>query len=306
MAAGAFGPPARAIVLGSAAGGGVPQWNCACPVCALARAGDVRVRPRTQASLAVTGDGASWTLIDASPDLPEQLRQTSALAPGGLRDSPIGAVVLTGAEIDQIGGLLSLRERHRFRLVALAPVLAILDENPVFSALARDLVERVTVAPGIAVATTPGLRVRLVPVPGKAPLYLEGQPAAAGAPHAQTAMAVVETGRRRLVYAPACAGLTTGLAMLMAEADVVLFDGTVFTDDELIRREVGLKTGRRMGHLPMTGEDGSLVRLAGLCGRRLYTHLNNTNPVLIEASPERRHVEAAGVEIAFDGMEVAL
>src|ERR1700704_5707082 len=161
-----------AIVLGSAAGGGFPQWNCCCPTCRLAWAGDVRVRPRTQASLAITADGENWVLINASPDLPQQLRQSKPLHPRtGTRGSPIKAVVLTGAEIDQVTGLLSLREREPFSVCATAATLAALAGSTVFDAL--DQVTRRAVVPGEAVALPGGITAQLFMVPGKVPLYLE-------------------------------------------------------------------------------------------------------------------------------------
>src|SRR5882757_6538206 len=175
-----------AIVLGAAAGGGFPQWNCRCQVCRLAWAGDVRVRPRTQASLAVTGDGENWVLVNASPDLPAQLRRSKALHPKELhptashphaemRGSPIKAVLLTGAEIDQVTGLLSLRERAAFTIWATAATHATLADNAIFGALAPDLVTRQAAVPGASLAFPGGLEAQLFTVPGKVPLYLEGE-----------------------------------------------------------------------------------------------------------------------------------
>src|SRR5438132_9387350 len=164
-----------ALVLGLAAGGGFPQWNCRCPTCRLAWAGDARVRPRTQASLAVTADAENWVLINASPDLPQQVRQTKPLLPRGeTRGSPIKAVLLTGAEIDQVAGLLSLREREPFLLCATAITLAALAENVMFSVLAPDVVRRKAIVPAAPVVFPGGLQAQLFTVPGKVPLYLEG------------------------------------------------------------------------------------------------------------------------------------
>src|SRR5215475_2083171 len=165
-----------AIVLGSAAGGGFPQWNCRCPTCLLAWAGDARARPRTQASLAVSGDGENWLLINAAPELPEQLRKASVLHPrSGTRGSPIKAVLLTGAEIDQVAGLLSLRERERFTLCATAATLAALADNAMFGVLAADVVTRRAAVPGETLAFPGGVEAQLFTVPGKVPLYLEGE-----------------------------------------------------------------------------------------------------------------------------------
>ena len=299
---------ARAIVLGAAAGGGFPQWNCRCPVCALAWSGDPRVTPRTQASLALTGDDAAWTLFNAAPDLGQQIRATPALWPKeARRHSPIGAVVLTSAEVDQVAGLLTLRERHPFRVIALEPVHAALEANPVFRALDRSIVERVVAQPGEAVGATAGVSVTLVPVPGKAPLYAEGEDPTAGAETGATAGAFVTVGATRLAYVPGCAALPPSLVETLAQADALLFDGTLFSDDEMIRLGDGAKTGRRMGHMPIAGPDGSLEILKALPARRkLYVHVNNTNPILVDGSPERETIERAGFPVAIDGMEIGL
>jgi len=296
-----------AIVLGSAAGGGFPQWNCRCPTCRLAWAGDVRVRPRTQASLAITADGENWVLINASPDLPQQLRRSNALHPRvGTRGSPIKAVILTGAEIDQVTGLLSLREREPFAVCATAATLAALADNSMFSALAPDVVKRQEVVPGTPVTLPGGLQAELFTVPGKAPLYLEGE-------NPQTA---IETGANvgvelsarsaRISFIPGAAAVTPAVAERIARADVLFFDGTLFRDDEMIATGTGTKTGRRMGHMPIDGDDGSLAALTGVATRRIYMHINNTNPILVDGSPERLHVERNGWEIAEDGMEIVL
>jgi pyrroloquinoline quinone biosynthesis protein B len=296
-----------AIVLGSAGGGGYPQWNCLCPACRLAWGGDKRAKPRTQASLAVTADGEHWTLINASPDLRTQLIAAPQLRPrGGARGSPIAAVVLTGAEVDQVAGLLTLRERAPFTLFATAQTLATLKANPIFGVLAADVVTRTAVAPDRPFALPGGLTAELFAVPGKVPLYLEdGDPAPAMDDNA-TAGAELVCGARRLAYVPGAAAMTPALHQRLAKADVVLFDATLFADDEMIAAGVGEKTGRRMGHMPLSGEGGSLAALAGLPGRRILTHINNTNPILIEGSPERSKVEAAGFEVAEDGMEIVL
>jgi pyrroloquinoline quinone biosynthesis protein B len=300
-----------AIVLGSAAGGGYPQWNCYCPVCRLAWAGDRRVTFRTQASLAVSGNGADWVLINASPDLSQQLRQTQALHPragagAGTRGSPIKAVVLTGAEIDQVAGLLSLRERAPFAIHATAATHAALADNPVFGVLAPGLVTRHAVAPGETVKLPGGLDAQLFTVPGKAPLYLEGENPDTASETAANVGIACSAGGASLVYVPGAAAVTPAMAQRMARAEVVFFDGTLYRDDEMIMSGTGEKTGRRMGHMPIAGEDGSLAALAGLTARRIYVHINNTNPVLVEGSPERQQVEREGWEIAADGMEIVL
>jgi pyrroloquinoline quinone biosynthesis protein B len=296
-----------AIVLGSAAGGGFPQWNCRCAVCRLAWDGDPRVKPRTQASLAVSGDGERWTLLNASPDLRAQIATTPALQPRGkMRGSPIEAMVLTGGEIDQTAGLLNLRERQPFTLFATQDTLAALGGNPMFGALAPDVVTRRAVAPGAAFMLPDGLSAELFFVPGKVPLYLEEGVVQTSLESGVNVGVEIKSGETTLVFVPGAAAITPALHERLAQADVILFDGTLFTDDEMIASGTGEKTGRRMGHMPIEGADGSLAALKGLGKRRIYIHINNTNPVLIEGSPERRRVETAGFEIAADGLEIRL
>jgi pyrroloquinoline quinone biosynthesis protein B len=296
-----------AIVLGAAAGGGFPQWNCNCDVCRLAWAGDKRVRPRTQASLAVTSDGRRWTLVNASPDLRAQIQATPRLHPReAARASPIAAVVLTGAEIDQTAGLLSLRERSPFLLYATAATLAAISDNPMFGVLSTDVVTRRAITPGERFALVSGIEAELFIVPGKLPLYLEGEdPDIKSETGANVGVELCD-GRSRIAYVPGAAAVTPVLRERLARADVLLFDGTLFADDEMIRTETGKKFGRRMGHLPINGPDGSLAALAGLSSRRIFIHINNTNPLLVDGSPERARVAAAGWEVAEDGMEISL
>jgi len=295
----------KAVVLGAAAGGGFPQWNCGCSNCSLARQGDEHARPRTQSGVAVSGDGRAWILLNASPDLGAQLRATPLLWParGELRHSPIAAVVLTSAEIDQIAGLLNLREGHAFDLVALEPVHAVLAANPVFGVLAG--ARRVVAGSGPA-PLPGGLEVELFPVSGKAPLYEEGEDPRLGSEAGEVCGVLVRSSGRVLAYVPGCAEITPALRESLAAADAVLFDGTLYTDDEMIRLGAGIKTGRRMGHVPVSGEGGSLAFLSGLPGRKIYVHINNTNPILIHGSGEHRAVRDAGVEIGWDGMEIVL
>ncbi len=288
-----------AIVLGAAGGGGFPQWNCRCAVCRLAWDGDPRVTPRTQASLAVSADARHWILLNASPDLRAQVAATPALRPRGeVRGSPIAAVVLTGAEIDQTAGLLTLRERTE--------TLAALAANPMFNVLAPDIVTRTRCKLGAPIGLPGNLEAVLFTVPGKVPLYLEGEnPELAGETEANVGVELTD-GTRRLVYVAGCAAVTPALRERLGRADVVLFDGTLFTDDEMIASGTGAKTGRRMGHMPIDGEGGSLAALTGLSARRIYVHINNTNPILVDGSPQRRQVLAAGWEIAEDGTKIEL
>jgi pyrroloquinoline quinone biosynthesis protein B len=296
-----------AIVLGAAAGGGFPQWNCNCEVCRLAWAGDSRVRARTQASLAVSADGERWVLINASPDLRAQVERTPRLHPrGAVRGSPIETVVLTGAEIDQTAGLLSLRERAPFTIVATAATLATVAGNPMFAALAPDVVWRRAIVPGESLSVGGGLKAELFIVPGKVPLYLEGENPDTASETAANVGVEITDGTKRLAYVPGAAAVTPAVEARLKSADAILFDGTVFTDDEMIRSGTGTKTGRRMGHMPIDGADGTLAALAGLSAKRVFVHINNTNPILVDGSPERRRVEAAGWTVAEDGMEIVL
>jgi pyrroloquinoline quinone biosynthesis protein B len=300
-----------AIVLGAAAGGGFPQWNCRCAVCRLAWAGDKRVKPRTQASLAVSADGEHWILLNASPDLRAQIQANQNLQPRGqahdnARGSPIAAVVLTGAEIDQTAGLLSLRERSPFTLYATAASLAAIADNPMFTALAAGVVSRRAVVPGERFALGYDIEAELFIVPGKVPLYLEGDDPDTASESAANVGVEIFSGAARLAFVPGAAAITPAVMQRLARADVVFFDGTLFTDDEMITTGTGEKTGRRMGHMPLDGPDGSLAALAGLRARRIFVHINNTNPILVEGSPERARVAAAGWEVAEDGLEVVL
>jgi len=296
-----------AIVLGAAAGGGFPQWNCRCEVCRLAWDGDPRVSSRTQASLAVSADGERWTLLNAAPDLRAQLAATPALHPRGeRRQSPIEAVVLTGAEVDQTAGLLNLRERQPFVLAATAETLGIVGANTIFDVLAPDVVTRRAIEIGKPFELPGGLTAELFTVPGKVPLYLErGTPETAEESGANVGVEI-SIAQSRLCFVPGAAAVTPALRARLQRADVVLFDGTLFSDDEMIASGTGTKTGRRMGHMPINGTDGSLTTLDGLGKRRIYVHINNTNPILIDGSPQRQRVEAAGWEVAADGMEIRL
>jgi pyrroloquinoline quinone biosynthesis protein B len=301
------------FVLGASAGGGFPQWNCNCDVCKLAWAGDPRVKPRTQASIAVavTADDpnapdAAFVLVNASPDLRQQILATPALQPRALRDSPIAAVVLTGAEVDQTAGLLTLRERGPFGLYGTPGTLETLASNSMFSALAADVVPRKAVTPGAAFGLPGGIEGEMFIVPGKVPLYLEGDHLELEAETEANVGIELRANGARLVFIPGAAKLTPSIAERLADADVVFFDGTLYSDDEMIAAKTGVKTGRRMGHMPVGGPDGTLKALSGLARRRILIHINNTNPILIDGSPQRGAVEAAGFEVAEDGMRIEL
>ena len=300
----------RIIVLGSAAGGGFPQWNCNCSNCRRSRSGDAAAKPRTQCSLAVSADGECWFLLNASPDLRQQLAATPALhpVPGSQRHSPIEAVVLTNGDIDHVAGLLSMREGHAFSIYATRRILAVLGENPVFDALDRDLVDRRPASLGKPIALGDRLTLELFAVPGKVPLYLEeGSPTIGAETEDVVGVRVEEKDGSSFFFVPGCAALTPSLAKRLTGAAVVLFDGTLWQDDEMVQLGIGSKTGQRMGHMSVSGRAGSLAAFAGLgIGRKIYIHINNTNPILLDDAPERAAVAAAGWEVGYDGMEIEL
>jgi len=301
-----------AIVLGAAAGGGFPQWNSNAAACRRARSDDPAAQPRTQASVAISADGAGWFLLNASPDLRQQIEAQPLLQPrSGLRSSPIKGVILTGGDVDAIAGLLVLRERQPLTVFATAKTHDILDANPIFNVLASDIVKRQRVA--ISETLTLGgaeaggrLRVEFFTLPGKVPLYLEAQ--GETPPIAETDGTVgieVQDRGTRLLFIPGCAAITPSLATRINGADVVLFDGTLWADDEMIRAGTGPKTGARMGHMSVSGPSGTMAAFEKLeVGRKILIHINNSNPILLDDSPERAAVEAAGWEVAFDGMEI--
>ncbi|GGJ28285.1 pyrroloquinoline quinone biosynthesis protein PqqB [Neoroseomonas lacus] len=299
----------RVIVLGAGAGGGFPQWNSAGAGCLRSRAGDPAAPSRSQSSIAVSADGERWLLVNASPDLRQQIAATPALhpRPGTLRNSPVAAVLLTGAEIDTIAGLLHLRERQAFTLLAARPTLAVLDANPIFRALNPDFVKRREIVSDEAFDVL-GMSVTAYAVPGKMPLFAEDAADDPGVAEAGEALGLAfSAGGGTLHYIPGCATMTAALRARLDGATCVMFDGTLFTDDEMIRLGAGPKTGRRMGHMPMTGRGSSLEAFASIpVARRIFVHINNTNPALLADSPERVMLTAHGWEVADDGMEIHL
>jgi len=305
----------RIIVLGSAAGGGFPQWNCACRNCIACRRGDHGFLPRTQSSLAVTANGRDFLLLNASPDLRAQIAATPAIqarADAGMRDSPIAAVLVTNADVDHIGGLLTLRERQPFTLYATDMVGRVIASNSIFGVLS-DVVARRTLPLDTPTAISGpagpiGLTVEAFPVPGKVALFLEQGTPDVGARSGNTiGLRIADENGRSFYYIPGCAAVDAPLAERIAGARLVFFDGTLFTDDEMIAQGLSEKTGRRMGHIPIAGAGGSLEAFARLgVERRVYVHMNNSNPVLDPASDERRSVERAGWEVGHDGLEIDL
>lgn len=295
----------RTIILGAAAGGGLPQWNCGCDNCNLARAGEIPAQ--SQSSLAVSANGRDWAVLNASPDIRQQLAQTPALHPTGLRSLPLTSVLVTNGDIDHVAGLLTLREMQPFTLFATQGIHDVLGGNPIFDALNAEMVARKTIALDQPFDLVPGLKATVFAVPGKVPLYLEGEIVDTEMMGEQTVGVELQSDDTHVFYIPGCARLTDDLARRLSGADALFFDGTLWRDDEMVRAGLGAKTGKRMGHMSMSGEDGSLAAFAGIdIGRRIYVHMNNTNPVLRPNSTEKAQAEAAGWDIGFDGMELEL
>lgn len=296
----------KIIVLGAAAGGGFPQWNSNAAACRRARRGDAAARPQTQASIAVSRDGGRWFLLNASPDLRQQINDTPALHPRtGLRHSPIAGVVLTGGDVDAIAGLLTLRERQAFTIHATQLIHGVLDANPVFEVLARDVVTRTVETLDQPFTLEDGLRATFFAVPGKVPLYLESGSGPQPIIVDDTTVGVeITNGDRRMIFIPGCAAMTPDLQARIDGADIVFFDGTLWRDDEMVTAGLGQKTGRRMGHMSLSGADGTIAAFRPIAaGRKVVIHMNNSNPVLLSDSAERAEAEAAGWTIARDGME---
>ena len=307
----------RVVVLGAAAGGGVPQWNCGCPVCLMAR-NDHPELQSTQASIAVSADGEHWFLINASPDLRQQLTATPQLHPrkGQLRHSPIAGVILTNGEIDAVAGLLSMREGSPFTLYAHERVLAILKSNSIFNVLGEKNVKRQAIAVDQAFelalpdGSPSGIEILPFEVPGKGAWYLEGKAHPAGGDAAGDTLGLRildKASGKYLYFVAACAWVTDDLKARLKGAALVFFDGTVWRDDELISAGLGNKTGQSMGHISMSGEHGAIASLKGLdIGRKVFLHINNSNPALLRGSDERKTAEQAGWHIPADGMEITL
>jgi pyrroloquinoline quinone biosynthesis protein B len=299
----------RARVLGAGAGGGVPQWNCGCANCVLVRAGDARVTPRTQDSIAVSATGDRWLLANASPDVLRQIECFSALHPRAQRHTPIAAVALTNGDLDHVLGLLSLRESQAFAVLATHRVReGLVEKNAMLRTLARSAdhvawqaleLDRELVVEEVGVGLT------ALPAPGKLPVHLMGlcEPSAQD----NVALRVRDLASSRTLLLATAVGSLHGVEDLIGDADAVFFDGTFWSEDELIAGGLGRARAQDMAHVPIGGEGGSLASLSRVrAARRIYTHINNTNPILRSDSPERAAVERAGWEVAYDGLEVSL
>jgi pyrroloquinoline quinone biosynthesis protein B len=299
------------VLLGTAAGGGFPQWNCWCLPCRLARSDPRRAIPRSQSSAAVSADGARWFLLNASPDVRAQLGRLGLPEPAGVRHLPVEGIILTDAELDHTLGIVLLREARRLHLTATEAVRRVLEDDSRILAVTRafaevavdELIPDRPLGLCLGDGTPIGLKVSCFPVPAGPPRFArEERPA-----HTVGLVIRDERTGKSCAFVPGCGDLDEGLLGRLAAADLVLFDGTFWTDHELIGLGIGGRTAREMDHLPISGEGGSLERLRRLPGRyRVYTHINNTNPILIEGSPERAQVEAAGLQVGSDGMRFTL
>lgn len=306
----------RIRVLGSAAGGGSPQWNCRCSVCERVRRGEDGVRRRTQTSIAVSADGDRWAVVNASPDIGSQIAANPVLHPQREgRHSPIEAVVLTGGEVDQVGGLLTLREREPFALYATNSVHKTLGQSPIFDVLDEEVVARRRLVIDKSIELVDGrgedlgIGVESFRIPGKIPLYQEkpGEEPELAAESEDTVALRIEAGESYFYFAPGCAVISEKFKNRIRKAPLLFFDGTLWRDDELVAAGLGKKTGRRMGHVSISGAQGAMAGLDGLgVGRKIFIHINNTNPVLLPTTAERAEVEKNGWEVARDGMEICL
>lgn len=310
----------RIKIVGSAAGGGFPQWNCNYYLSRAARGNDPHVKSRSQSSIIASSNGHEWVLFNASPDIRSQIENTPELHPNPaapLRSSPITAVVLTNADVDHIAGLLSLREQQPFAIYATARVLQVLNDNSIFNVVDRSRVaRRELILEGItqlrSVDDRPlGISVEAFAVPGKIALFLEDPTLADqgfGSEVGDTVGIKISSDgdTRSAFYIPGCAKVDLSLATRLRSAELLMFDGTVYTDDEMPRAGVGSKTGKRMGHIAISGPDGAIAAMQDLAiKRKIFLHINNTNPILNEQSEEAAHVRAQGWEIAYDGMELS-
>ena len=307
----------RVVVLGAAAGGGVPQWNCGCRICRAARKEQPELQA-TQASIAFCADGAHWFLVNASPDLRQQLIHTPQLhpKPGALRHSPIAGVILTNGEIDAVAGLLSMREGSPFAIYAHPKVLAILASNSIFNVLSEKNVARIGIEierafePALPDGSPSGIEVIAFTVPGKGAWYLEGKAHPGGTDGAGDTLGLRirdKATNRHFYFIAACAHVSDELKSRLAGAPLLFFDGTVWRDDEMVVAGLGTKTGQSMGHISMSGTSGAIEALAGLdIDRKIFLHINNSNPALLRGSSERQIAESAGWQIPADGTEIVL
>jgi pyrroloquinoline quinone biosynthesis protein B len=298
-------------VLGAAAGGAFPQWNCACQQCQRLRSGTFAGRPRTQAQVALSEDGVAWTLLNASPDIRIQIEATPQLWPsGGFLQSPIQSVVITAAEADTVAGLLSLREFQPLDIYATPSVLRILrEDNSLFALLDRVPRQAVwrEIDPDVEFCAGE-LRIKPFSLPGGFPGFVRAhRKAELDAREAVLGLSIESGSGGRIAYLPGVAKVEESWREWLDECDVLLFDGTFWTEDELCRVRGAGKQASEMGHLPLSGPRGSLAALRNIkCVRKIFFHINNTNPILDESSPAYAEVRDAGWEVARDGMEIRI
>lgn len=295
-------------ILGTAAGGGFPQWNCGCPNCDGFRKGRIRATPLTQSQVALSEDGSLWHLLNASPDLRQQLLNHPDMQPtAGPRNSPLRSVLFTNADIDHTLGLLLLRESQPLDVYATESVARLLREGNAYYNMLNQFEGQTRwhiIADGEAFAFTgSALRGRALDLDGKAPYWARQFPASGGL---VTGVLIDSPSGKRLGYFPGVGEINGRLLDALGGCDLILFDGTFWDDLELVRLRPGSRTAKQMQHVPMSGEGGSLERLSALGARKIFVHINNTNPVLDPDSQEARQVRDAGWEIATDGMEIHL
>jgi pyrroloquinoline quinone biosynthesis protein B len=301
----------RIKILGAAAGGGLPQWNCTCPNCSALRHKRPHIQSRTQSQLAVTADEDAWFLINASPDLRAQLNDNPEIHPDpakGLRNTPVAGIILTSADLDHVLGLLLMREFTPVRIYATPPVLSILRENSFFQMLDRlpGQSRWTVIEPGVSFYAGNGLTCTPIALSNSLPSYVGGEERSSLDSTGATIGLILEDAKgARVAYLPALSSVSPSLKQLLNTCSSILVDGTFWSDDELQSIQPGTPLARSMGHLPINGPDGSLAILRDLDGiRKIYTHINNTNPILQEQSSERRAVQDAGWEVAWDGLEI--
>ncbi|VEP17642.1 Coenzyme PQQ synthesis protein B [Hyella patelloides LEGE 07179] len=300
-------------ILGSAAGGGFPQWNCNCAGCQATRRGEKGVHQRTQSSLAVRGTLGDWFLVNASPDVRQQLERLRDGTPTSIRSSPIAGVLLSDGEIDHTAGLMILRESSKpLNIYGTDTVKQALTEGFSLLRVLKDYcgVEWSVIEPGSAVSLgsngESSLEVEAFLLPGTPPKYMRSSSPAEGNWVVGFTFSDRVSGGV-LTYAPALAEFTPAILERFESSDCILVDGTFWQNDELVKLGMSTRTALAMGHLPLSGADGSLSRLSQLsCSRKIFTHINNTNPILIDHSPERQKVEAAGIEVGYDGLTIEL